>query len=409
MSSYYPSFSYLGVNSRDRNLVVAHFDADQGETETFMSMEPIYTESADGSRRLDYGAKYNNVATFRITVIKPDNSDFSVAEVREHLKWLTGSRKNSTLDFLEHFTDEFVYADADLQLINQCDKFFNVYVNDNILNGNTYSVESSKTGLTSISFPLSQPSYVNNGDIVKIAYGRIKYSFVGRVTNAWQYKMDARTIGLVLEFTSVSPWAYSAPQVVTETFNESVPILINNYTDDLYGYTPVNVTFKNARDNGYLQLIGISDHAGVGEYLFRTLITDLSIDEVVTINDNMIITSDKPNKVFGDSFNFDFPKLCAGKNTILLDGAGQIEFSYVYCIKIGDCAMDINATSASIYDDDGQIQVDTLPFSRITDLPNTFQAYNIQNVYSKTEVDEIIAGFDINENELSAMLLDELN
>jgi len=70
MSSYYPSFSYLGINSRDKGLVVSHFDADQGESDTFLGMEPVYTESADGSRRLDYGAKYNNVAVFRITVSK---------------------------------------------------------------------------------------------------------------------------------------------------------------------------------------------------------------------------------------------------------------------------------------------------------------------------------------------------
>ena len=92
MSSYYPSFSYLGINSRDKGLVIAHFDADQGETDTFLGMEPIYTESADGSRRLDYGAKYNNVAVFRITVIKQDGGDFSVKEVRDNLRWLTGAK-----------------------------------------------------------------------------------------------------------------------------------------------------------------------------------------------------------------------------------------------------------------------------------------------------------------------------
>ena len=108
MSLYYPSFSYLGVNSRERGLVVSHFDPDNGETDTFLGMEPIYTESADGSRRLDYGAKYNNVASFRITTIRPDGCDLSVNEIREHLKWLTGSKKNSPLELVEHFSEEFI-------------------------------------------------------------------------------------------------------------------------------------------------------------------------------------------------------------------------------------------------------------------------------------------------------------
>ena len=71
MSSYYPSFSYKGFNSlNDKNLMVVAFDPDQGETDTFMGMEPIYTDKYDGSRRLDYGAKFNSVAVIKISVIK---------------------------------------------------------------------------------------------------------------------------------------------------------------------------------------------------------------------------------------------------------------------------------------------------------------------------------------------------
>ena len=40
----------------------------------------------------------------------------------------------------------------------------------------------------------------------------IVYSFLGKFTNMEQYKLDARTIGFRLTFSSVSPWAYSQPQ-----------------------------------------------------------------------------------------------------------------------------------------------------------------------------------------------------
>ena len=78
ITTYYSSFNYLGINSRSKNLVVAHFDADSGESETFLNIEPIYTDSASGVRRLDYGAKYGSVAIFRINVIKPDGNESSV-------------------------------------------------------------------------------------------------------------------------------------------------------------------------------------------------------------------------------------------------------------------------------------------------------------------------------------------
>ena len=142
MSSYYHSFNYMGINSlKDKKLIVASFDADQGEMDTFLGMEPIYTESSDGSRRMDYGAKFNSVAVIKISVIKANRKDFTVSEVRDFLKWTTGVRQNSYLDLVYN--------------------------------------------------------------------GEQKFSFLGRVTNAYQQKLDARTIGLAIEFTSVSPWAYS--------------------------------------------------------------------------------------------------------------------------------------------------------------------------------------------------------
>ena len=70
--------------------------------------------------------------------------------------------------------------------------------------------------------------------------------------------------------------------------------------------------------------------------------------------------------------------------------------------------MDINVISDPIYADDGSIQLDMLPFSRITDLPDSFQAYNIKNVYSKVEVNNLLADIQIDETELSAMLREEL-
>lgn len=324
MSSYHSSFTYLGVNSaEDKRLIIASFDPDNGEHDTFLSMEPVFATSYDGTRRFDYGAKYNSNAVISITVIKADKSDFTVAENRDLLRWLTGSRVNSWLDLYEG--DDF------------------------------------------------------------------KYSFWGRITNVQQYKMDARVIGLILEFTSTSPWAWSAPQKHEHYMGEGIleiddnnviykndkitylgvdsnGVLFNDYvnskksfsitddgvvyndmvvrididndSDDLYTYTNLDMYYSNevGVDGGAELII---ENTTLGE---TTTFSGISEKENITISGNYFVTTDVPNKVFGDDFNFVFPRLQPGKNDFVIDGTGKgsVRFEFRYPIKIGDCAADVN-------------------------------------------------------------------
>ena len=213
MSVYHNSFNYLGKNSKnDMGLIVSHLDnSDSGEVETFMSMDPVYTDNYLGSRRIDYGAKYNSVAVFNITVIKQSGGDFSVQEIRDCLKWLTGAQSNSNLDLL---------------------------VND-----------------------------------------EVKYSFTGRFTNASHYKMDARTIGLILEFTSIAPFAYSAPQVIEQTITGSETLQIDCDTDDLYSYVYMKTTYTNTDGDSV-----IIQNTTVGD---STEISKLATNEVITLDNEL--------------------------------------------------------------------------------------------------------------------------
>jgi len=178
MSSYYPSFNYMGFNSLiDKHLIVASFDADDGEMDTFLGMDPIYTEKYDGTRRFDYGAKFNSVSVIKITVIKESGKDFSLSDVRDFLRWTTGVRNISYLDLvLEH-----------------------------------------------------NPAY----------------SFLGRVTNVYQHKLDARTIGLSIEFTSVSPWAYSSIQTFNCSFGQALSVNENGLLSNLFISKPFCASEKN--------------------------------------------------------------------------------------------------------------------------------------------------------------------
>ena len=414
MSSYHSSFTYRNINSaKDKGLIIAAFEPDNGLKDTFLSMEPIQEDSYDGTKKNDYGAKYNATADITITVVKKDQSDFSLQEVRSNLKWLTGARVNSWMD---------------------------MYIGDEIV-----------------------------------------YSFIGRVTNVQQYKLDARTVALTITFSSIAPWAFSAEQHFEHSFGQSMYvdddhilhlskdtanifeindqgtlyagqinlnaaftflqdgvvyisneaiITVNNKSDDIDSYINLDMKLIN-NDCEYLSIKNMT----LGE---ETLIQDMSKNEVVQLSARQFIMSDIPNKIFGDNFNFVWPRLCSGYNEISIcgGGSGKVEFSYRYPMKIGDCAIDtetyscdmicedtqdenskcpcintideqelndmLNKTLGHVSDDEtGEVHVS---WDIITDTPTTIEGYGITDAYTMKEIDEKTTNVNIDETELSNML-----
>ena len=328
MALYNANFTYMGENSIDNGFIVASFEPDDGFKDTFLSMDPVYEESRHGEFRFDYGARYNSVHTVEITIIKNDSSDFSISDVRSVSKWLTGSRVNSWLD---------IYTDDQFQ-----------------------------------------------------------YSFLGRVTDLKQRKLDGRTVGMMIVFTSVSPWAFSEqfefdreiiqrmdaiegddggliivkdPNEITisddgvlcngndyGTFNVDmtgaiyveniITASIDNQSDDLYTYINLNVRFENETCE-WVEIKNNTTHD-------TTRVTNVGAGEVIDIIDKQFIVSyqsdilsgelHNTNRIFGDDFNFVWPRLLPGMNDFVVsgNGNGRLKFSYRYPIKIGDCAIDIS-------------------------------------------------------------------
>ena len=391
MSVYYPSFNYLGINSRNKNLIITNLDGgDRGESDSFLGMDPIYTDSSDGTRRIDYGAKYNNVAMPKITVIKQDGGNMSFDEIRDCLKWLTGSRKTSPLDIMEHFEDRFVSTDGNASFIlsNHADTIYSVHVGENQVEGADWSYDVNTNTLTLSSAP-------DSGITIKVAYNKIKFSFVGRVTNVWQHKMDARTIGLVIEFTSISPWAISPVQRVVcdvnGTEDEPTVITVTNMSDDVNTYVYMKTTYTNADGNSL-----VLTNTNIGD---QTTINNLAANEVVTMEGNQIITSDKPARIFGSDFNFNFPRLAAGDNVFNAIGTGHIMFEYTVPMKVGDCAMSVSSQVDPICGDGNTIVIETLDWNRLSNVPE---------MYTKSEVDALIGGQNISEDQLNQMLTEVL-
>ncbi len=320
MASYHDYFKYNGANSASKGLIIVAFEPDDGFKDTFLSMDVVSDDYYDGSKRINYGSKYNATATIEIQLIKENGEDISLRDFRDYARWLTGARTDSWLEFY----------------------------NEN----------------------------------------KFQYAFLGRVTDLQQYKMDGRTVGIKVVFSSVTPWAFSRQidydfnfgQVlkidqetdILRTTDDSSHNLsvdqngilyggtandanrfvldsngiisinttqtrdINNLTDDMYTY----INFDMVLENKNCTELTVENKT-IGE---KTVIKNLKKPETVTLSAKQFIQSDNEDREnFGDDFNFVWPRLQPGLNTISVfgNGSGSARFSYRYPMKVGDCAMDV--------------------------------------------------------------------
>lgn len=376
MSSYHTSFGYNGKNSaKDYGLIITSFEPDNGFVDSFLAMENVSDEYFDRTKQFNYGSKYASAAEIQITIIKHDGTDMSLGEFRACAKWLTGARVDSWLD---------MYA------------------------GNT-----------------------------------IVYSFLGKFTNFEQYKLDGRTVGGRATFSSVSPWAYSAPQrgdcslyqmtYIDEdgVFNKGDQYMnvfdgvlcastdegsyfnitddgivyldtsyksdINNKSDDLYTYIYLDIDYMNESGTSLtIKNITLDE---------ETVVTGLVPNESISISAKQFITSSIPNKIFGDNFNFVWPRLQPGINDFIVSGNGRglAQFTYRYPMKVGDCTMDIDVVGGGIdCGDCGEIpSYNTIRWEDIVGVPTTLSGYGITDVYTSQEVDNKLERIDIEWDEVT--------
>lgn len=377
MSSYHTSFTYLNRNSVDEGFIVASFKPDDGFTDAFLDMDQISEDYYDGTKKFLYGTKYRTTATISITLIKADGSNFTIADNRRVLKWLTGARTASWLD---------------------------------LYNGHEF-----------------------------------QYSFLGTMKNPQQYKFDGRVIGISVEFSSLSPWAFSEPKVFNRSISQSLFVdddgvlikdpmkemsvnddgvlcnsivpdegacfrykvdddqgivyvdelivaRLNNDTDDPYSYIYLDIEYLNDTCK-YLEI----KNETLNE---TTRVDNIGLQDKIYITGKQFIiayTKDQltgefvnQNRIFGDDFNFVWPRLAPGVNIFTIEGNGNgtVEFTYRYPIKIGDCAMDISTYGGGIECCDGSDipTYNTVRWQDITGTPTSISGYGITDAYTTGQV-----------------------
>lgn len=264
MAVYQKKFTFNNRSNKDFGLIVARFDPDNGEVDSYLTTESIYTSNYNGTKRYDYGAKYTSTTILYITMVKNNYADFSRKELKDVLNWLTNLNKVSWLDLYNDDTNEFTF------------------------------------------------------------------SFLGRVINVKLQKMDSRVVGINVEFESVSPWAYSNINRNEIALNgEKTLYSICNCSDESSIYIYPNITFVNKASNGSLRIFNQT----TGE---ETLIQNLGMNEIITLDSNKIIYSDKPSRVFGDDFNSNWLRFVQGYNYLEITGTGCLIIEHRDIIKVAD-------------------------------------------------------------------------
>lgn len=332
MASYHSSFTYLNENSADKGYIIASFEPDNGFKDTFLSMDQVSEDSYDGTKKFLYGTRYNTMATIHITLVKAHDTNWTIDDNRDVLRWLTGARAASWLDLYQ-------------------------------------------------------------GD-------EIKYSFLGTVTSPQQYKLDGRVVGISFEFASISPWAYSSEQVFDRSIAQALTvnddgvliakeiavdeygILCNgaelgpganflvdngviyvttekvivadifNDTDDLCSYIYLDIEFVNDTCT-YLEIRNetLGETTRVNGLQPKDIINIINKQFIVAYTINQVTGERKnQNRIFGDDFNFVWPRLAPGNNKLIIEGGGNgtAKFTYRYPMKVGDCAMDIDVYGGDI-------------------------------------------------------------
>lgn len=395
MSSYHSSFSYLGKNSStDYKWLIVHFDADDGETDSFLSQDQVFTETYKGKHRLVYGTKWNSVATVKITVVKQNRQEFTVSECRKAYMELTGNPQTSWLD---------LYAGDKLQY-----SFLGT-----IQDVKPQKLDARTIGLNIYFESVSPWAY---SSIQEYVYN-LEQGFIIDEDGALVAKNSPMSIsndGVLLDGASS---AFDMTDDGVVCVDDYIALQINNLTDDLYSNVSLDVEFTSENSDHLIiknkTLYDLSNGSdGVTE------IRGMSDGEIITLNSGQFISSNIYNKIFGKDFNFIWPVLLPGINEFVISGSGNgvVKFNYRYPIKIGDCAIDVYTGNDSC-DCPDNTEYGLISWNDIINTPTTLHGYGIKDAYTSQEVDDKIENIEIsggaenvliNEADLDRMLQDVL-
>ena len=297
---YTTSVSEIKINSfKDYNLLITSFEPGEGFSDTFLSVDNISDDYYDGTKKFNYGVRYNTSAEIQITLIKGDKSDFSLKEFRECAKWLTGAKIDSWLDM--YVGDKIVYA------------FLGKFINleHYKLDGRIIGIKATFASVSPWAW--SEPIGITlaiDQSMALTSVGEIKDQVTGeQETENGILKKRARSEdedvepfgidenGILYANSSDPQSSFKIDKHGVIYFDTSITRNINNESDDLYTYIYFDFEYENISSN----FVTI-ENTTLDE---KTEIYNIRPHEVISVSSKQfILSSDETRKVFGNDFNF---------------------------------------------------------------------------------------------------------
>lgn len=155
-------------------------------------------------------------------------------------------------------------------------------------------------------------------------------NYLGRFSKVTKKIVNGEWAGLILTFTSNSSYAYSdIKKVIINVSEENQQLHFYNDSDNFgFLYPNLKITVSSGTQN-----ITIKNESNLDATIS---LSELTSDEIITIdNENQIIESSL-NRIFGSNFNGVWLEIVQGDNDLILNGDCTIEMTYRFIREVGD-------------------------------------------------------------------------
>lgn len=296
------------------------FDADNGNTNSFLNREVVVSESYNGAFKRAHAYRWSETLSPTITFIKEDYGDFSPEENRKILKWLTGNQGTGVLsiysddseaieyELIGNFTTVEQYKLANGRIVGYVATFESV---------NPYALSPIRTITKTVDTPTDFTINIETDDPQSIIYPKVT-------------------------ITEGSSFVVMADETLGNTFQNNKKPPDEYVHGTVYAY---NNKWWYVDGSGVMRGEDIKPEWSTTSIVIENITTGTKSrvamnvpGEIITLDGaNKIISSNRAtNRVFGNDFNWSWVGLVEGDNKIKITGNCTVTFEYREIIKVGD-------------------------------------------------------------------------
>lgn len=312
------------LNILDLIMCVA-FDSDNGDTTTFLGREAIASETYDGRYKRVHGYKYNELFSPKFTFTKSNFGDFTIDEVRQVLRWLTGVSTASLLDVY--------YDDSEVVSWSAIGGWTEVNTHK-LANNRTVAITATFEAITPyamsdiVSIPKDVSDPTNNTITINLKTDEPQHAVYPRITIVQH--SNTNVIAIDHPMSDTDNWVEGS--VFQHIDNEQyywIDAEGEKHTSDTNtsGFETTSVYIKNTHTND----------SGVVT-TFDTLVKHNIKGETIVLDgtNRVVSTSRTSGRIFGNDFDWAWIPLYEGENKLSFVGNCTATIEYRYPIKCGE-------------------------------------------------------------------------